>query len=160
VTVEVEPDAELELEPGQLELTGAPGERVEVVLSVGNLGNVPVDIRHGYAFGVFAIGGLERALQRTFSAEPDAERGRADQLLDHVAEEHGGLVRVEIGDGAGMLAPGEFRDLTVHFRIPDAIDPARTYAGTWPFHDLRYYVRLIPRAKEHTEPAGRRKERR
>ncbi|MGH7528041.1 MAG: hypothetical protein ACREMX_15210 [Gemmatimonadales bacterium] len=158
VTVEVEPDVELEMVPGQLTLAGSPGERVNTGLTITNLGNVTVEIRHGYQFGVFAIGGMERAIGRTF-AESSNEKAGSDRLFDNLAAEHGGLVRVEIEDGGGDLEPGETRDLTVAFRIPDAVDPERTYTGTWSLHDLRYYVRLVPSAEgKPRSPERRRKE--
>jgi hypothetical protein len=142
VRIEVEPEIELDIVPGQLLLTGAPGERVGTELTLSNLGNVTVEIRRAYQLGLYAIGGLERAIRRAF-AEPGEAQG-ANRVFDHMADEHGGLVRIEIGEGAGELEPGMVRDLSVTFRIPDGIDPARIYAGTWALYDLRYYVQVMP----------------
>jgi hypothetical protein len=147
VRIEVEPEIELDIVPGQLLLTGAPGERVSTELTLSNLGNVTVEIRRAYQLGLYAIGGLERAIRRAF-AEPGEAQG-ANRVFDHMADEHGGLVRIEIGEGAGDLEPGMVRDLSVTFRLPDGLDPARTYAGTWALYDLRYYVQVMPlRAKK------------
>jgi hypothetical protein len=142
VRIEVEPEIELDIVPGQLLLTGAPGERVSTELTLSNLGNVTVEIRRAYQLGLYAIGGLERAIRRAF-AEPGEAQG-ANRVFDHMADEHGGLVRIEVGEGAGDLEPGMVRDLSVTFRIPDGIDPDRIYAGTWALYDLRYYVQVMP----------------
>jgi hypothetical protein len=31
----------------------------------------------------------------------------------------------------------------VSFHLPDDLKAGRTYSGTWPLHDLHYFVRLI-----------------
>ena len=143
VVVEVEAEVELEIVPDQLTLSASPGEHVAVALTLANAGNVAVEIRRAYAFGIFAAGGLERALHRAYTAKrPEGER-RVDFLFDKLAEEHGGVVRVAIEEGSGELKAGETRDVRVSFHVPPELQRGRTYTGTLPLHDLRYYVRLI-----------------
>jgi hypothetical protein len=152
VVIEVEPEIELQIVPDQLTLRAAPGDRVAVSLTIANAGNVAVDLRRAYAFGVFAAGGLERALHRTYVDErPEGER-RVDYLFDRLAEEHGGVVRVAVEAGAGSLEPGEARDVRMNFHVPERLARGRTYSGTLPVHDLRYYVRLVLAEANEPEP--------
>lgn len=142
VVIVVEPEIELQIVPDQLTLEATPGEKAPVELSVANAGNVAVEIRGAYAFGIFAAGGLERALHRAYTDKrPDDER-RIDYLGDRLAEEHGGVVRVAVQKGEGTIEPGDVRNVTFNFHVPPGLQPGRTYTGTMPLHDLRYYVRL------------------
>ena len=151
VVVEVEPEIELQIVPDQLTLRAAAGGHVPVNLTFVNAGNVAVEIRRAYAFGIFASGGLERALHRMYADERPEGVGRLDYLFDKLADEHGGLVRVDIGAGSGQLGPGEAREVRATFRLPEQLTRGRTYTGTWPLHDVRYYVRLvIPGGKDST----------
>ena len=158
VVIEVEPEVELQLVPDQLTLHGAPGERLTTELTLANAGNVAVEIRRAHAVGLFAVGGVERALHRVYMDEargrPDDAKERSapderpaerpvDRLFAHFADEHGGLLRVSVDEGAGEIAPGETRALRVTFAVPERLTRGRTYTGTWPLHDLRYYIRLV-----------------
>ena len=139
----VEPEIEVQIVPDQLTFQAAPGRHVPVDLTIANAGNVAFELRKANAFGVFASGGLERALHRAYTDKrPDGER-RIDYLGERLAEEHGGVVRVAVEEGAGMIEPGEARDVRFNFHVPSNLTVGRTYTGTLPIHDLRYYVRMI-----------------
>ncbi|MEO8450588.1 MAG: hypothetical protein ABI647_12385 [Gemmatimonadota bacterium] len=152
VVIEVEPEIELALVPDQLTLQGAPGERLQVALTVVNAGNVAVEIRKAHGIGIFAEEGLERSLHRAYRDERPEGVRRIDYLADLLAEEHGGIVRVGVEEGAGNLEPGETRELKVTLSLPADLKRGRTYSGIWPLHDLRYFVQLI--ISEGTEPSN------
>jgi hypothetical protein len=141
VVVDVEPEPFLRLVPPRLVLTAAAGARVPVELALVNLGNVAVEVRGAYAFGLFDVVGVERAIARTFVGEK-TEGGSADRLVDALGEEHGGMVRARVEQGAGSVEPGETRALTVTLALPDRLRAGHTYWGTWPLDYLRYYVRV------------------
>ena len=163
VVIEVDPEVELQLVPDQLTLHGAPGERITAELTLANAGNVAVEIRSTYAVGLFATGGVERALHRVYMEAardtPDDETGAkgpedrpVDRLFGHLAQEHGGLLRASVDEGAGTIDPGETRSLRLTFAIPERLARGRTYTGTWALHDLRYYIRLVVSdSSEHGE---------
>jgi hypothetical protein len=164
VVIEVEPEVELQLVPDQLALRAAPGDRPTVALTLVNAGNVPAAVRRTHAVGLFATGGVERALHRTYvelrggpagkgddaggEGGPRARAARpaerpVDRLFELLGEEHGGLLRLTVEEGAGDVAPGERRELRVTLAVPDDLRRGRTYTGTWALHDLRYHVRLV-----------------
>lgn len=140
VEIEVEPEAFLSIFPALLKITAAPGAQVGEQLTIANLGNVPVDIRGAYGFGVFDEEGAERAVGKMMTAGEDERR--ADVLANAAAEEHGGIVRVKVESGEGELPPGETRSLDVSFHIPPKVRPGHSYTGIWPLYNLGYYVRL------------------
>lgn len=138
---EVEPEPFLRIVPDRLQLSAAAGERLTREVTILNLGNVAVEVRGAYAFGLFDVGGVERAVARTIGGEGGEGRS-ADRFVGMLADEHGGMVRVRVEEGAGNVEPGETRNLTVVFHLPDRLRAGHTYWGTWPIEYLRYYVRV------------------
>lgn len=143
ILIEVEPEVELRASPDSLTVEGAPGGRVGVELTLLNVGNVAAEIRRAHGFGLFAVEGADRAIGRAFSGDPPAGKGRADQLAEALAEEHGGLVRIQIDSGDGEIAPGEVRRLHLTLVLPNRLSAGRTYWGVWNLHDLGYCVTVV-----------------
>ena len=141
-TFEVEPRLYMRLIPGSLLLRGQPGARVTAQLTLTNLGNVGFEVKRVHAFGVSELDGLERAFGQTFRAKLSPGERRIDRFADALAEAHGGLVRVQIEKGAGNVAPGDSRELTAVFKLPDRMRSGRDYAGTWPLGHVRYGVQI------------------
>jgi hypothetical protein len=145
VEIVVEPEVLLRLLPARLVFEASPGERVPFVLTLVNSGNVAVEIRGAYAFGLFDVAGPERAIGRLV-AEPKEGQRRIDAFADAIADEHGGLVRVKVEAGEGTIEPGAATELTIAIHVPDRLRPGHTYWGTWPLHNLKYYVRITGKA--------------
>jgi hypothetical protein len=151
--ITVEPEVFLRIFPDRLKLTARAGDRLPIDLLLANLGNVPVTIQGTYAFGMFDVGGIERATGRMMAGGKEGER-RIDIFADAVAEEHGGVVRLKVEKGEGDVAPGERRELHVVLHVPDHIRPGHTYWGTWPIYYLRYYVQIAGAAADDRKVAG------
>jgi hypothetical protein len=145
VEIVVEPEVLLRLLPARLVFEASPGERVPFVLTLVNSGNVAVDIRGAYAFGLFDVAGPERAIGRLV-AEPKEGQRRIDAFADAIADEHGGLVRVKVDTGQGTIEPGAAVELAITIQVPDRLRPGHTYWETWPLHNLKYYVRITGKA--------------
>jgi len=141
VEIVVEPEVLLRLVPARLVFEASPGERVPFELTLVNSGNVAVDIRGAYAFGLFDVAGPERAIARLVADTKEGQR-RVDAFADAVADEHGGLIRVKVDAGEGTIEPGAATELKITIHVPDRVRPGHTYWGTWPLHNLKYYVRI------------------
>jgi hypothetical protein len=152
IVIDVEPEVELQASPDQLVLSGAPGEHVERQLTIANAGNVVVELRKAYAFGIFASGGLERSLHRVYTEDRPEGVRRIDRLADLLAEEHGGIVRVSVTEGSGDLEPGESRAVDLSFHLPPDLRSGRSYTGVLPVHDLRYHVRIEVTGRSDAPP--------
>jgi hypothetical protein len=158
VVAEVEPYPSLQLAPTQLQLEAEPGAQVEAHVTAFNDGNVSLEIGATHALGLFDVVGAERGIRAAFTADTEKGQRRLDRLVDELAESDGGLVRLQVTEGAGVLEPAELHQLRLVFRLSEDLEPGHTYSGTWALHNLRYYVRVVvpPAAKRPTR--GRSKE--
>ena len=148
INVEVVPHSYLVILPRQLSLELPPSREAIVDLMLANSGNVPCEIAKVYAFGIFDVDGAERSIGAAFRDSAAKGQGRLDRLLDEAADNHGGLVRVNIREGAGIIDPGAQRELRAALRFSDRLKPGHTYSGTWPLFNLKYYVRIsVPGSK-------------
>jgi hypothetical protein len=129
----------LTLAPNILRITAPPGGEVDQVLMVFNAGNVPCQIGRTHALGLFESEGLDKAIGSGLLADV---RGleRVATMADSLASSHGGLVRVTVSQGAGVLNPGAARDLVTTWRFSDRLKPGLQYFTTWRLYDLRIAV--------------------
>lgn len=155
VVVDVEAYPQLLLSPPQLLLQAEPGVELEAHLSLLNVGNVPCDVGRSQTFGLFDVHGAERSIGAALRNRSAKGERRLDRFAEELATSHGGLVRVAVREGSGTLPPGELRELKLTLRLPDGLEPGRTYSGTWPLHNLRYYVRIeVPGKARTAKEAG------
>jgi hypothetical protein len=142
IMVEVEGKSQLHLSPPRLNLSAAPGSSIAVEMTVANGGNVAVEVPSVSGFGLFDIHGAEQSIASAFRTPAQTGQERFNHLVDSMANQHGGLARIKIEEGSGLLTPGGFRNLKLVIRIPDAVKPGRTYSGTWAVANLRYPMRV------------------
>ncbi len=129
----------LTLTPSILRITVSPGGQAEQHLMVVNAGNVPCQIGRTYGFGLFDSEGLDRAVGAGLLAD-ESGLERLTTMADSLAGSHGGLVRVIVREGAGVLNPGAARQLVTVLRFSDRLRPGLQYFATWRLHDLRTAV--------------------
>jgi hypothetical protein len=153
ISIEVEQRQRLRITPNRLTLSGAPGSQITVNLTAQNSGNVTIEIPQAGGFGLFDVQGADRSIRQAMIADGPPSERRVDLLFDQLAQEHGGLVRVQFHEGAGQLPPGAFVSLQAVLRLPDGIRSGHTYSGTWPLANLRLAVRFTaPETEEAKEP--------
>lgn len=146
ITVDVEADENLVLSPPEFKVVASPGEQIVTNFTLANAGNVTCDVGKGQAFGLFDVEGAERAVGAALR-DPEAQgRDKMDRLMDRLADEHAGFVRVQIEEGDGPIRAGEVCELTVRLRFPDHMKPGRSYTGTWVLFNLAYQIRVTARA--------------
>lgn len=126
VVVAVPPETRLRITPVEPEVTVAPGEAAQTTLSAFNQGNVPLELPERPAVTFYGpceqptahevkIPGLDRFVAFT------AELTHAD----------GPVAEIELLDGAGTLAAGDSRALTLGVRADAALAPGARYVGEW-----------------------------
>jgi hypothetical protein len=142
VELHVESCARLSLSPRQLVLSARADERLRVVLTLANGGNVACLVGKTHAFGLYDEHGAERGVGALFRKTASAADSRVERLLEELAQGYGGLVRVQVDEGTGSIAPGEVRQLLLHLHMPACLKAGNTYTGTWPLENLRYYVKI------------------
>lgn len=131
ILVDVEARASLRFLRSRIVCREKPGARVTAELTLLNRGNVVVAVPREDTFCVFADDGIARAMYRGFVEEDGDGKQRLDRIMDELAKAHGGLVRVTVTEGSGLLAPEEVRDLTVELHFSHRLVGAHTYRGTW-----------------------------
>jgi len=159
IVLDVEPAPHVRVVPEQMRLLDAkPGSTVHRSLTVLNAGNVPVELRRVQAFGVFMAGGVERALRRGYVHTLARNERRVDVITNHLAEAHGGLVKMTITQGAGTIAPGALQPIEVAVKIPTGLTAGSTYGGNWELDGLVYPVTITvpgtPPAAEGDDAGG------
>lgn len=127
--------AHLTVVPSSLRITATPGGELSQQLTVANAGNVPCTISRTFGFGLFATDGLDRAVGAGLIANSTG-LDRLATIADSAAAGHGGLVRLVIRDGAGVINPGESRQLAAEMHFSSRLEPGRQYFATWRLHDL------------------------
>jgi hypothetical protein len=145
VEIHVEPCVHLSLSPRQLILNGHAGEQLRVELTLANSGNVSCEIGRAHAFGLYDIHGAERGIGAAFRKSESTGQSpmeRVVQLVEELAKGHGGLVRVQMDQGAGLIAAGEVRPLRLSLHLPAGLEAGHTYTGILPLENLRYYVKI------------------
>jgi hypothetical protein len=144
----------LTLTPSLLRIAVPPRGEADQHFTVYNGGNTPCELGRVYAFGLFESTGLDRAV----GAGLQADVGGLDRLAtmtDSVADSHGGLVRVTVHEGTGVIQPGEARQLVTVLRFSDRLKAGAQYSGTWRLYNLRTAVIVDvitpPAAQDTTE---------
>lgn len=148
ITIDVEPCENLVLSPPQLNVVAASGDHITTHFTLANAGNVTCDIGKGHAFGLFDVEGAERAVGATLRETAPSGHDKVNRLMDRLADEHAGFVRVQIEKGEGPIPAGDVRELTVRLRFPDNMKPNRAYTGTWVLFNLACQIHVLARSAQ------------
>jgi len=146
LVADVDAEPHLDLVPSQLTFTAPPESEATAELTVVNDGNAAFEIRNAHGVGLFAIGGVENALGAAYRESKCGGQERWNLLGDKLAESHGGLLRVQVQEGAGELGPDQMRMLRLHVKFPANLREGYTYTGTFRLRNARCVFRVeVPR---------------
>ncbi|HET6786789.1 MAG TPA: hypothetical protein VFW84_14725 [Aquabacterium sp.] len=129
VTVSVQARPRLRVTPSVLRLVGLPDASVSARLLLNNRGNVPIDISSALVTGLFDDDGIETALASVYRMESTDVSQIVGHAFGKLREAHGGLLKLRVRDGAGLLAPGEQRLIDLETRLADKLQPGHSYHG-------------------------------
>ena len=142
LVVEVEPRKRISMYPKRATISGQAGGRADLRLTLINLGNVPLPVPRAAGFGLFHKQGMDLAVGRTFQQKQLRDERRVDRFMEALYEGYGGVVKLRVQKGSGILKPGESRDVTIVFQIPSQVLPGNTYWGLWSIHDYNYKIEI------------------
>jgi hypothetical protein len=131
IKIDVQARPQMRFYPSWLSLVAHPDERLKINVGAVNQGNVMIPIEHRSTFCLLEPRGVDVAIYHALTEHTPADQRRLDRAAEGIAEAHGGLVRANVHEGAGDLAPGEFRELLVELHFSDRVRPRRTYYGAW-----------------------------
>ena len=143
LVAEVEPWPSLRFTPAMIRILATAREKVTAHVAVLNAGNVALELGKAQAFGLFADEGLERAFGTAFRHDVGRGEDRFSTFVEGLAENHAGLVRVEVAEGAGSIEPGEVRDVGLVLHLPERLVEGRTYTGSLAIHGFGLQVVTI-----------------
>lgn len=142
LVIEVEPRKRVSILPKRTSISAAAGAMAELRLCLVNLGNVPFDIPKAGGFGLFQKQGMDLAVGRTFQEKPVEGERSIDRFMEALRDGYGGVVKLKIREGAGMLEAGDSRDVKLVFQIPSQLSPNFSYWGIWSIHDYNYKIEI------------------
>ncbi|MFN0103834.1 MAG: hypothetical protein ACKV2U_17340 [Bryobacteraceae bacterium] len=130
IEAEVAPKAHADLAPSRLFFQVGAGGRGSATLLASNTGNEAFEVPAATGVGLFSEHGVEAALGAAYRDPKARGLDRWAVVADKLAEEHGGLVRVQVEEGAGPLQPNEVRKLKLALRFPDNLRAGHVYTGS------------------------------
>jgi len=148
-------EVHLRASPPGFTTEGLAGGQTTAEITLVNAGNGDYRVRHAYLFGVFQEGGVDRALGKAYRASAADPRPWIDRVGDNLTASYGGLVRAQVTRGAGVLPPGEVRQLDLVVQFPDHLRRGYTYSGAIEFGNVIYPMRIaVPRVNGHVDNQG------
>jgi hypothetical protein len=157
VSVSVHPQARVRITPRGLNLSGSPGGAVSARLLIENRGNVGIDIGDALVTGIFDDDGIESALASTYRMDTNDMSAIIGNLFAHLREAHGGLLRLRVVEGQGVVAPGESRLLGLETTLASKLRRGHGYHGVLQIgqHGIGVRVR-IDKAERNNHSEGER----
>ena len=144
VELQVDGHSDLRFSPSHLTLTAKPGASEDVDLTVVNRGNLPVAPPETVPLELMDGGAIPRALHALHDGTRGEDKGvKGRDRLSRAADEIGRsmqTLRIEIQEGAGVINPGELRELRLHVSYPKALAPGQTYVAAWPMANQQIYI--------------------
>lgn len=138
----VEPRPRIRVSPSALNLWGAAGAKVRAQLLLENRGNVPIEIQETLVTGVFDNDGIETALAAAYRLESDDIQQIVGTVFSRLRDAHGGLLKLRVAEGAGTLALGERRLLTIETVLSSKLHAGHGYHGVLQLGGHAIAVRL------------------
>jgi hypothetical protein len=138
LVVEVESRRQLRLFPKYANLEASRGSQQKFRLTMINAGNVPFEIPKLSAFGLYDQMGVDTAVGKVFNKKSAEHGSLVEHLMQQLQQGYGGIVKLDLGQGAGELNPGEVRELEIDIHIPDDVVPGRPYWGLWKICDYNF----------------------
>ncbi|HUN43487.1 MAG TPA: hypothetical protein VMU81_24595 [Acetobacteraceae bacterium] len=142
VTVTVAPAPMLSADPSGLLFAGPPGSGVTAHIALCNRGNTGVTIPTRAKVGLYDDDGLEFAFADTYRQKQSDPANLVGNWLQRLREGYGGLLRLDIVQGAGALEPGAARMLEVQATLPEQARARHAYHGIWSVGSLNCLVEV------------------
>jgi hypothetical protein len=127
--VSVQSRQRLRVVPAALRLAAAAGAKAGAELLLENRGNVPVEIGAVLVAGLFDDDGIEAAMAAAYNLESEDVNQIVAHAFDRLRQAHGGLLKLRVLRGAGVLAVGERRLLEIESRLGAKLAAGHTYHG-------------------------------
>ncbi|PZO17962.1 MAG: hypothetical protein DCF26_08935 [Burkholderiales bacterium] len=130
---------------------------MQAQLLLENRGNVPIEIDETLVTGVFDNDGIETALAAAYRLDSDDITQIVGTVFARLRDAHGGLLKLRVTEGAGALAVGERRLLTIETVLSSKLHTGHGYHGVLQLGGHAIAVRLsVAPALITGKPGGKR----
>jgi hypothetical protein len=150
----IEPRPRIRVSPSTLNLAGAAGAKVQAKLLLENRGNVPIDIDETLVTGVFDNDGIETALASAYRLETDDLNQIVATVFGRLRDAHGGLLKLRVAEGAGVLAVGARRMVALETVLGSKLRAGHGYHGVLNLGGHAIAVRLSVAPASARNPSG------
>jgi hypothetical protein len=140
VTIDVAPSQRLRIHPSSADFVGDAKATADVVLTLHNRGNVPIEVPERLTVGMYDDEGLETAFADTYRQDTDDPLKLLGNWIIKLREGYGGLMRIRVTEGAGAVPPGAERRLTLQATFQDGLRAGHTYHGVWVLGPVNFRV--------------------
>jgi hypothetical protein len=131
VTIEVTAAPRLSAMPGTIGFAARPGAGARARVAMANQGNTELVISARGLVGLYDDDGIELAFAGTWRQPQDQPASLSGYWLSKLREGHGGITLLDVIEGAGPLAPGDTRMITVATTLSEQLKPGHSYHGFW-----------------------------
>lgn len=131
VEIHVEERPRISVSPAQLSISGAAGDKVKVHVLFTNKGNVGFDIPKTDSVGIYDDDGIETAFASMYRKEENSVDKMLSHFLGKLRDGHGGLLKLRIVEGSGLLPPGGKSSVVLEAQIPSKLKAGHSYHGVW-----------------------------
>jgi hypothetical protein len=140
LTLDVASAPRLRIFPLSADFEGKSGETAEAEVNFANDGNVEITVPETVAVGIYDDHGIEAAFADTYRQDSDNAEVLVGHWLRKLREGYGGLLKLQIVEGAGALEPGQQRVIKIATRLPKKLKPRHSYHGIWEFGPVFYRI--------------------
>ncbi|MBV9248456.1 MAG: hypothetical protein JO227_04320 [Acetobacteraceae bacterium] len=131
LTVEVAPAPRLRIVPASIRLSAPPGGTASAKAVLTNRGNTTFAVPSYLMVGLYDDDGIEFAFADTYRQNQDNAEKLFGHWLKKLREGYGGMLRLEVTEGAGSLGPGAARLLSFTGQLPQTLKSRHGYHGFW-----------------------------
>lgn len=142
IEIKIVPAPRVRARPTVLRFAGHPTGETEAQFIVMNDGNTDVTIPRYCAVGIYDDQGIDEAFAHTYRQNTDDPDKLLGQWLRKLREGRGGLLKIQITHGAGVLHPMTNRLIALTARLPSTVKPGHSYNGIWSLETLRQRIEL------------------
>ncbi len=129
ITVSVQQQPRSRITPNELRFTGSPGDAVSARLLLENRGNIAISVNDTLITGVFDDNGIETAFASTYRMKTEDLNKIASNFFERLRGAHGGLLRLQVIEGAGETRPSDCRVLTINTKLSSKLHRGHGYHG-------------------------------
>lgn len=148
VVVDIPVREKLRMLPSTAHLTGRPGEKVKLPLTIKNTGNVALPVPSGGVGGLFASDGLAGAFSAAYASAAEEPLDVFGEFILGLRRSYLGLMRLRIiSKDKSDLAPGDSREVVGEFTLPEAMNKDTQLGTGRRFHTTisMPHLRLVAR---------------